>query len=764
MNYLLSSILSATAAILVTAACSSETPTTMEEPPEVGDFVESTPGGGGTTNPAGSDSPGGISVITPAQEGPGEEFIAEDEGDLDCTPKTCQELGINCGYAPDGCGQAVSCGSCPEGQLCGAETPNICKEPPPCQAAASCAELGWECGVAIDDCGNVLDCAAEGLACEPFETCIGSDNGTTECVPGFGGAAGCDVCEGLPECDGQAQATALTGRVITPGRSDDNIGNQVGVPNAFVYILTNNNPADLPPFVDGIPEDGTACDRCEGQDLGPLLAGTATDALGNFTLEGNIPVGVEFLLVVKVGRFRRAVPVTLPETAACTTTELDPLETRLPRSMDDGLGVNIPRVAISTGGVDAMECVFEKMGIAHSEYGVGGDATTPQRIQLYGDDGAEMPEGNPSENELQNSLERVLTYDMLVFDCQGGNYLDPPAQEAMDNVRQYVNRGGRMFASHWSYQWICRNGETVYSADDPTATGLALSAEFPTCTGDNSPRPAEATGDVSTGRPNANPAKIDDFAAWLVNEGAAAEVAAGDFEFNVLEPRDLAVSVNPPSEEFVYREYQATQGGGMMGGGMMGAGGAAPEPEPAAELITSVQQYAFNAPFGAPDEGTCGRVAYSGFHVSASEAQQGMNQGGDPFDQAVFPEHCQGDLTPQEKVLLYMLFDLGACVGDPPEPPVCEPQTCTDVDAECGLINDGCGTAVDCGPCPEGQICGLFEPNKCGACVPHTCEEVDIECGFTGDGCGGVLACECPAGLQCGVPNPNECGVIDVAN
>ena len=42
------------------------------------------------------------------------------------------------------------------------------------------------------------------------------------------------------------QVTKLTGRVITPGKADNNTANQVGVPNAFVYILRNNNPAELP--------------------------------------------------------------------------------------------------------------------------------------------------------------------------------------------------------------------------------------------------------------------------------------------------------------------------------------------------------------------------------------------------------------------------------------------------------------------------------------------------------------------------------------
>ena len=68
---------------------------------------------------------------------------------------------------------------------------------------------------------------------------------------------------------------------------------------------------------------------------------------------------------------------------------------------------------------------------------------------------------------------------------------------------------------------------------------------------------------------------------------------------------------------------------------------------------------------------------------------------------AVFPDHCiaGGNLTKQEKVLLYMLFDLATCVGDTPPPPVCTPTTCEELDLECGFSGDGCGGVLDCGPC-----------------------------------------------------------------
>ena len=145
-------------------------------------------------------------------------------------------------------------------------------------------------------------------------------------------------------------------------------------------------------------------------------------------------------------------------------------------------------------------------------------------------------------------------------------------------------------------------------------------------------------------------------------------ISAPDYTFTVTQPRDQVISLTPAgaglsaSEEFVYR-----------------VGGSDP-----------TQQFSFNAPYGAPEGAACGRVAYSGFHVSGGS-------GGSPFASATFPDHCSGDLTAQEKVLLYMLFDLGACVGAPPVPPPCVPIECGIT--SCGFTPDGCGDVLDCGPC-----------------------------------------------------------------
>ena len=516
----------------------------------------------------------------------------------------------------------------------------------------TCADRGWSCGQFIS-CEAIVDCADEGRSCRSGETCIGGIEEPTECVTQ--GGATCDVCDAIPDCSDEPQSTTLRGRVITPGRDDDDTGNQVGVPNAVVAILATSDPESLPPMPTGLPAGEASCNRCEDQAefLGPFLTGALTDATGHFELEADIPVGEEIVLVTMAGKFRRAEVIELSEEAACTTTDL-PVElgggasnpTRLPRSMDDeGHGINIPRIVVTTGRVDAMECVLEKIGIAHDEFGnPGSDA----RVQLYlgqEDEGLRIDGDTPPDTDLYSDLSALESADIYISDCQGNNF-DGDFElrdEHGANIIDYVNRGGRMFASHLSFTWIHGNGAL---ADAATFNESLLAS------------PDSGTGAISFGSDN-EASRIQSFARWMDHEG----VTAGEpYEFPILEPRPQAEQLGPHTEEYVHCNSSGCS--------------------------DTAQQFAFDTPYSAPAEQTCGRVAFSAFHVAS----------GGSYVNGTFPDDCLGgDLTDQEKVLLFMLFDLAACVGDP-LPPECEPQACGPDD--CGFRVDGCGGIIDCGPCP----------------------------------------------------------------
>lgn len=678
---------------------------------------------------------------------------------LPCTPKSPAAAcaGKECGLTFDGCGTAAAntydCselgGGCLPDELCGVREAFQCNLPYPddCTAASSCQELGWSCGIAFDECGNLLDCGAEGRVCTSIETCMGGIDGPTECLDAIAlsGGGPCSVCGAIPRTCAANSPTRMTGRVITPGRNDDDTPNQIGVPNAFVYLLRNDDVSTLPAMASGIPDGGTSCDRCDEQDLGPILVTTTTNAQGEFTLQGNIPVEQEFVLVVKAGKFRRAVRHTLDADAACSQTPLPSSLTRLPRSMTDGLAVNIPRIAISTGQIDAIECVFEKMGIAHGEFTNGSALTTDARIHLYrggpdGIQGARVGTGvGTPDSQLYGSLQRLQSYDMLVADCEGGGWdgNSTPNFAQRDQhgarLREYLNRGGRMFASHLSFSWmIPRSGDAdsnlSYAAGSFERTGLSPAAAWAS----NLINQANTgIGLIATDRPRSSP-RIQNFSAWLRSEGVTTAPAYDSF--SIAEPRSqidttavgFTSGLGSFTEEFVYRD--ASSG------------------EPVNERNDRTQQFSFNTPYGAPDGAQCGRVVYSGFHVAAGGANVG--------DNATFPGLCGAAFTNQEKVLLYMLFDLGACVGKEPEAPVCTRAACGPT--SCGTVPDGCGGTMEC-PCP---------------CVQTTCQAEGVDCGPIADGCGGVLDCgpcacvgatKCPAGVECGVHddgcgNPLDCG------
>src|SRR6185295_19032940 len=84
----------------------------------------------------------------------------------------------------------------------------------------------------------------------------------------------------------------------------------------------------------------------------------------------------------------------------------------------------------------------------------------------------------------------------------------------------------------------------------------------------------------------------------------------------------------------------------------------------------SVQHYTFDTPVGKPPAAQCGRVLFSDFHVTDAKNQSGLR----------FPKECNDlPLTPQEKVLEFMLLDLASCPPEklppPPDAPPLAPPT-----------------------------------------------------------------------------------------
>jgi hypothetical protein len=334
------------------------------------------------------------------------------------------------------------------------------------------------------------------------------------------------------------------------------------------------------------------------------------------------------------------------------------------------------------------------------------------------------------DTDLYASQAALNAYDMVVFDCEGTDHHARDLTPDRERVLSYTDAGGRVFASHWSYEWLDDTGSLDMAAAWNTGGSATNDVAY------------VSLPDGATMRSGANPIKSLLYRDWLVYQGALTDTAGGQLEapetpqLQIRDPRDVAgPTVGDFTDEWLYRDSIDPA---------MSESPASSDPR--------VQQLSFNTPYGSAEDAICGRVAFTAFHVATNASGATLST-----HNQFFPAECRSaELTPQEKTLAFMLFDLAACVtvGDPPAPPICEPKTIADLcpaeNDACGYLSDRCGSVVDCGDCEAGYTCdGNFcrTPTPPPGCMPKTCTDLQLSCGQASDRCGGLLECgDCPGG------------------
>ena len=407
-------------------------------------------------------------------------------GDGGCSSAiTCAQAGANCGPMADGCQGIIDCGTCTPPETCGGGgASNVCGSF--VCTPKTCADLDSNCGPVGDGCGGLLDCGS----CNLPKRCAGAPGKCS--IP----ATCTNLCLQQVTCPGGA-TTTISGKVYAPGK-----GAAVGDPllNALVYVPN----AAVQPFAPNV-----SCDKCSDNVSGSPLVSATTGPDGSFVLE-NVPVGQNIPLVIQLGRWRRQ--VVLPNVVACQDNPLAPQLSRLPRNQSEG---DIPKMAIATGSVDALECVLRKIGIDDAEF------TQPSgagRIHMYlggGSAGASRGTGTPNESTLWGSQTTLNQYDMLLFPCQGNEYYSNRSALGnwpgmWDRLQAYTAAGGRIFATHYSYVWL--HGKVSGANWNP---GPGPWEGVATWNVDQS-SPADQNGLIDTSFP-----KGQAFAQWLVNVGAS---------------------------------------------------------------------------------------------------------------------------------------------------------------------------------------------------------------------------------------------------
>jgi hypothetical protein len=340
---------------------------------------------------------------------------------------------------------------------------------------------------------------------------------------------------------------------------------------------------------------------------GGAVAHVQSDTAGKFELK-NVPSGSDIPLVVTIGKWRRK--VVIPSIQQCTDTPLPSGLTSLPKNKMEG---DIPRIAVATGSFDALECLLRKVGVADSEFTA--DSGTG-RVHLYAGYGGADSIGNSTAtvspaSALWGSVDKMKQYDMMLFSCEGAQHPEEKPQAYMNNVKQYADLGGRLFMSHYHSIWI--DGDTEMPTHAPPVW-----PEIATCDVQNNPTTTGVIDEINNPKGSA-------FSKWMMNVMGSA--IAGTIAINESRQSCSAID-NTRAERWVYMKSNGSD---------------------------FPQTFQFTTPNEVPKEQRCGKVVFSDMHVASGST----SSAGTPF-----PQGCAvTEMSPQEKALAFMLFDIVTCVG-----------------------------------------------------------------------------------------------------
>jgi hypothetical protein len=522
-----------------------------------------------------------------------------------------------------------------------------------CFTVAMAASFGSTSGCGGADGSRFADGGSGGTGSGGFSGSSGGTfGGTSSGGSDSGGTTGAHCPTGTQcnvSCSGTA-TTSISGKVYDPALRN-------GLYNVTVYVPGAPLQA-LPP---GVPTGADAC-SCGALYKSGAVVSTATAVDGTFTL-ANAPVGTAVPLVLQIGKWRRAITVDT-STTQCNDAPLPDKSLSLPGTLV-GAGANdsMPDIAVSTGEADSLECLMKRIGLPDSEYVAGTGTTGHIHVFSGGEPAASrggagmaaggsnvgspektvMPGAPASDTNLWDSAAHLMPYDIVLLSCEGAETFNanPPALES------YLDAGGRAFASHYHYAWFSgpiaskmAPGNQTYTAPADWGTHLATWTAY----GDSSNGSVDGVVDQTLNGSTGGFVKGQMLFQWLGLNGALGVNAQAN-DLSIYAPRYNAVvsAANTPSQPWI----TSTTASG-----------------------NNTMYFSFDTPVGGvPDPaggapGYRGRAVFSDLHVAGDPTTKD-NSNEPP------PESCgAGPLSPQEKALEFMLFDLSSCViADTVAPP-----------------------------------------------------------------------------------------------
>jgi hypothetical protein len=407
-------------------------------------------------------------------------------------------------------------------------------------------------------------------------------------------------CEGLDckiiACGGDKKTT-LKGKVYDPAGSSP-------LYNVIAYIPGGTRPDVLPPIEDSTKSAaGISCETCASVVVKPLRS-ALTNARGEFVLE-DVPVDTDVPLVIQVGKWRRLFHIDV--TKSCGENTITDRTLTLPKNGKEG---DMPQIAVTSGGMDALECLLRGIGIDDQEFALG--HSDSGHVHVFQGKGGLM--GGPVD-ALWNSSSELRRFDMIMMSCEGSEHLENKggvSSGARGSMAEYLNAGGKVFASHFHYVWF---KNSPYEDLQKVATWEENLVTPPAGTN---------TYDVNQSFPKG--AKL---AEWLTYNGGSQTLGKIALEN---ETRSVRSVKSPTAVSWI---QSAADGHPLY--------------------------FTFNTPIQAKPEEQCGRAVFTDLHVVDRASAKPQNISLCPFG--------AGGLDAQQKALEFLFFDLSACVQDDRETP-----------------------------------------------------------------------------------------------
>jgi hypothetical protein len=245
---------------------------------------------------------------------------------------------------------------------------------------------------------------------------------------------------------------SVSGTVWAPGNSPSQVksGQEIPIAGAVIYASLEKPEAH---------KDSVYCQTCQDNPGGAVVS----DAKGHFTLP-DVPTGTVWITIDKA-QFRITQQVQVSKEFALMMTEE---QTTLPSKYDPAHGLYIPRVAIAAGDSDHVEDIFGKMKILKVDAKgstIESSLDDTDHVDIYGNVDVPALPDDPGDSPFKahhkgtiaalfGNLATMEKYHIIFVPCNYQSDVTPLNNpKVRQNIQKYISEGGHLYVTDWSAEW-----------------------------------------------------------------------------------------------------------------------------------------------------------------------------------------------------------------------------------------------------------------------------------------------------------------------